>query len=138
MGENTENALAAGQITQVKAGTPLSVTIHQVNADGAGPYTCDLDPTGNSLGATGQTALAVTNNVPGANGFSQAKTVDFNMTVTMPTDLKCTGGSTGNICTVRCRNNALAGPFGKRSRRRPPPPQTRSLARAKTSRITDK
>lgn len=21
-------------------------------------------------------------------------------------------GSTGNICTVRCRNNALAGPFG--------------------------
>lgn len=53
----------------------------------------------------------------------------------MPADLNCTGGkinlsnrtinayprriiaksrtaSTGNICTVRCRNNALAGPFG--------------------------
>lgn len=112
MGENTENALAAGQITKVKAGTPITVTIHQVNADGAGPYTCDMDPTGNTLGATGQTPLAVTNNVPGANGFSQAKTQDFNMTVTMPTSLNCTGGSTGNICTVRCRNNALAGPFG--------------------------
>lgn len=112
MGENTENALAAGQITQVKAGTAMTVTIHQVNADGAGPYTCDMDPTGNTLGATGQTALAVTNNVPGANGFSQAKTQDFNMTVTMPATLNCTGGSTGNICTVRCRNNALAGPFG--------------------------
>lgn len=34
------------------------------------------------------------------------------MTITMPTSLNCTGGSTGNICTVRCRNNALAGPFG--------------------------
>lgn len=112
VGENTENALAAGAVTQVKAGTPLTVTIHQVNADGAGPYTCDMDPTGNTLGATGQTALAVTNNVPGANGFSQAKTQDFNMTVTMPSTLNCTGGSTGNICTVRCRNNALAGPFG--------------------------
>ena len=88
---------------------------------------------GNSLGATGQTNLSVTNNVPGVNGFSQAKTEDFNITVTMPTDLTCTGGestslshfsssiikrlilsqgSTGNICTVRCRNNALAGPFG--------------------------
>lgn len=83
-----------------------------MNADGAGPYTCDLDPTGNSLGATGQTPLTVTNNVPGSNGFSQAKTQDFNMTVTLPADLDCTGGSTGNICTVRCRNNALAGPFG--------------------------
>lgn len=51
-----------------------------------------MDPTGNSLGATGQTALVVTNNVPGVNGFSQAKTQDFNITVTMPTDLNCTGG----------------------------------------------
>lgn len=71
-----------------------------------------MDPTGNTLGATGQTALTVTNNVPGANGFSQAKTQDFNMTITMPTNMACTGGSTGNICTIRCRNNALAGPFG--------------------------
>ncbi|KAK0725281.1 hypothetical protein B0H67DRAFT_658681, partial [Lasiosphaeris hirsuta] len=59
---------------------------------------------------------------------------DFNVTVTMPVNLQCTGGvypllppppppfqevanpsavSTGNICTVRCRNNAVAGPFGR-------------------------
>ncbi|KAG8159735.1 hypothetical protein KVR01_010372 [Diaporthe batatas] len=112
VGENTENALAANAVTQVSPGGDLTVTIHQVNADGAGPYTCDLDPTGNSLGATGQIPLEVTNNVPGANGFSQAKTEDFNITVKMPADLNCTGASTGNICTVRCRNNALAGPFG--------------------------
>jgi hypothetical protein len=53
---------------------------------------CDMDPTGNSLGVTGQIPLEVTNNVPGANGFSQAKTQDFNITVKMPADMKCTGG----------------------------------------------
>jgi hypothetical protein len=45
VGENTENALAANKVTMVKAGTKMTVTIHQVNADGAGPYTCDLDET---------------------------------------------------------------------------------------------
>ncbi|KAK2598599.1 hypothetical protein N8I77_011995 [Diaporthe amygdali] len=112
VGENTENALAANAVTQVSPGGEMTVTIHQVNADGAGPYTCDMDPTGNSLGATGQIPLEVSNNVPGANGFSQAKTQDFNITVKMPADMNCTGASTGNVCTVRCRNNALAGPFG--------------------------
>lgn len=92
VGEATENALAAGQVTTVKAGSKLTVTLHQVNADGAGPYVCDMDPTGNTLGATGQIPLTVTNNVPGVNGFSQAKTEDFNITVTMPDSLNCTGG----------------------------------------------
>ena len=48
VGENTENALAAKAVTQVSSGSEISVTIHQVNADGAGPYTCDLDETSNS------------------------------------------------------------------------------------------
>ncbi|KAK3319885.1 hypothetical protein B0T19DRAFT_478922 [Cercophora scortea] len=110
IGENTENALAAGTVTSVKAGSQLIVTIHQVNADGAGPYVCDLDETSNS-GLISQN-LTVTNNVPGVNGLSQAKAQDFNITVTMPDKFSCTGASTGNICTVRCRNNAVAGPFG--------------------------
>jgi hypothetical protein len=92
VGENTENALAAGAVTQVKSGSKLTITIHQVNADGAGPFVCDMDPTGNSLGVTGQTPLQVENNVPGVNGFSQAKFQDFNITVTMPTNFTCTGG----------------------------------------------
>ncbi|KAK1634251.1 hypothetical protein BDP81DRAFT_324910 [Colletotrichum phormii] len=112
IGESTENALAANQVTQVKAGGEVTVTIHQVNADGAGPFSCDLDQTSNSLGGTGQIPLEVTNNVPGANGFSQAKAQQFNVTVKMPADMKCNGASTGNVCTVRCRNNAVAGPFG--------------------------
>ncbi|KAJ4266147.1 hypothetical protein NW762_004127 [Fusarium torreyae] len=110
VGENTENALSAGAVTQVEAGGEISVTIHQVNADGAGPYVCDLDESSNT-GTISQN-LTVTNNVPGSNGLSQAKEQAFNITVKMPDDLNCFGASTGNICTVRCRNNALAGPFG--------------------------
>ncbi|KAK7425092.1 hypothetical protein QQX98_000006 [Neonectria punicea] len=110
VGENTENALAAQQVTQVEAGSEITVTIHQVNADGAGPYACDLDETSNTGTITQN--LTVTNNVPGSNGFSQAKAQAFNITVKMPDEFTCTGASTGNVCTVRCRNNALAGPFG--------------------------
>ncbi|KAI1100829.1 hypothetical protein F4804DRAFT_32907 [Jackrogersella minutella] len=110
IGENTENALAAGAVTQVQSGTQLNVTIHQVNADGAGPYTCDLVEAGNN-GIITQN-LTVENNVPGVNGLSQAKTQDFNILVNMPTNFTCTGSSAGNVCTVRCRNTAQAGPFG--------------------------
>ncbi|KAH8682717.1 hypothetical protein BX600DRAFT_430580 [Xylariales sp. PMI_506] len=111
IGENTENAIAANAVTQIKAGTRLTVTIHQVNADGAGPYACDLVSAGNNGVITAN--LSVENNVPGVNGFSQAKAQDFNITVVMPDSFpNCTGSSLGNVCTVRCRNNALAGPFG--------------------------
>ncbi|KAI0434918.1 hypothetical protein F5Y09DRAFT_155637 [Xylaria sp. FL1042] len=111
IGENTENALAAGAVTQVKAGSTVDVTIHQVNADGAGPYTCDVIAEGNN-GVITFPNVTVADNVPGVNGFSQAKEEDFTIKVTMPTNLNCTGSSAGNVCTVRCRNNALAGPFG--------------------------
>ncbi|KAL2005431.1 hypothetical protein VTN00DRAFT_2642 [Thermoascus crustaceus] len=110
IGEQTENELAANRVTSVKKGSVLSVTIHQVNADGAGPYTCDLDQTSNAN--TNFVPLKVTDNVPGVNGLSQAKFQNFVMKVALPDDLNCIGGSTGNVCTVRCRNNALAGPFG--------------------------
>ena len=93
--------LAAGAVT---------VTIHQVNADGAGPYTCDPDMMSNA-GVISHN-LTVTHNVPGVNGLSQTKAQDFNITVAMPADMRCAGVSTGNICTLRCRNNAVAGPFG--------------------------
>ncbi|KAI1371864.1 hypothetical protein F4677DRAFT_434362 [Hypoxylon crocopeplum] len=110
IGENTENALAAGAVTQVKSGTQLKVTVHQVNADGAGPYECSLVEAGNN-GIITQN-LTVENNVPGVNGFSQAKTQQFEILVNMPDTFACVGSSAGNVCTVRCRNNAQAGPFG--------------------------
>lgn len=110
IGQVTEDQIAAKAVTQVTKGGSLIMTIHQVNADGAGPYTCDLDETSNAGAFKGN--LTVTNNVPGANGLSQVKEQDFNITIAMPTDMACIGGSTGNICTVRCRNNSVAGPFG--------------------------
>ncbi|EHA48719.1 hypothetical protein MCOR27_005616 [Pyricularia oryzae] len=109
-GEESENALAAKKVTAVKPGTVISMTIHQVNADGAGPYICDLDEASN-VGANLKN-LSVTDNVPGANGLSQVRAQQFVMKITMPQDLNCIGGSTGNLCTVRCRNTAQAGPFG--------------------------
>lgn len=110
VGEQTENELAANRVTSVSAGTVMTVTIHQVNADGAGPYECDLDETSNA--ATNFVPLKVANNVPGANGLSQAKEQEFTINVAMPDNFNCIGASTGNICTVRCRNTAVAGPFG--------------------------
>ncbi|KAH7413955.1 hypothetical protein DE146DRAFT_13529 [Phaeosphaeria sp. MPI-PUGE-AT-0046c] len=110
IGEQTENELAAGRMTQVKAGSIMEVTIHQVNADGAGPFECDMDETSNAV--TTFTPLKVTNNVPGSFGLSQAKEQDFKINVQMPEKFNCIGASTGNICTIRCRNNAVAGPFG--------------------------
>ncbi|KAK4149874.1 GEgh16 protein [Chaetomidium leptoderma] len=61
----TENALAAHEVTQVQSGTQMQVTIHQVNADGAGPYSCDLDEGSNTCIISHN--LTVTNNIPGAN-----------------------------------------------------------------------
>ncbi|KAJ9626195.1 hypothetical protein H2203_003827 [Taxawa tesnikishii (nom. ined.)] len=110
IGEQTEDELAKNRITTVTKGSTLSVTIHQVNADGAGPYSCDLDQSSNAN--VQFVPLKVSNNVPGVNGLSQAKEQDFTIKVQLPDNMNCFGASTGDICTVRCRNNALAGPFG--------------------------
>ncbi|KAF1833994.1 hypothetical protein BDW02DRAFT_355616 [Decorospora gaudefroyi] len=110
IGEQTENELAAGRMTTVSLGSTLAVTIHQVNADGAGPFECDMDETSNAV--TTFTPLKVSNNVPGTFGLSQAKEQDFVINVQMPDKFNCIGASTGTICTIRCRNNAVAGPFG--------------------------
>ncbi|XXH04171.1 hypothetical protein Hte_010584 [Hypoxylon texense] len=105
IGANTEDALAANQVTQVTKGSTVQVTIKQVNETGAGPFTCDMDPTGNSIGATGQTNLTTTESKANKNG-------EITLQVAMPKDLACIGSSTGDVCTVRCRNaNEFGGCF---------------------------
>lgn len=69
-----------------------------------------MDETSNAV--TTFTPLKVTNNIPGSFGLSAAKEQDFVINVQMPDKFNCIGASTGTICTVRCRNNAVAGPFG--------------------------
>ncbi|CAJ2509626.1 Uu.00g146520.m01.CDS01 [Anthostomella pinea] len=105
IGANTEDAIANNQITSVTQGSDVAVTMSQVNAAGAGPYTCDMDQTSNTLGADGQTKLAVNEADPDNNG-------NIKLTVTMPANMTCTGASTGNICTIRCFNdNSFGGCF---------------------------
>lgn len=55
-------------------------------------------------------------NMPGVgiSGLSIATNTDFPITVRMPEGMTCEGEIAGvkNVCVVRVRNQALAGPFG--------------------------
>lgn len=84
MGATTEDALAAKQVTQVTKGSTVQLTIRQVNETGAGPYTCDMDLTGNTAGLTGQINVTTTESKPDKNG-------DITVKVAMPKDLACIG-----------------------------------------------
>lgn len=84
VGATTEDALAANQVTQVTKGSKVQVTIRQVNATGAGPYTCDMDLTGNTAGTTGQINVTTTESKADKNG-------DITLQVAMPSDMACIG-----------------------------------------------
>ncbi|KAJ8453549.1 hypothetical protein ONZ45_g19673 [Pleurotus djamor] len=101
-------ASAAGLPSAAADGT-VTMTLHQVNGDGAGPYTCQVSADG-----TGQdfVQMTVTQNVPGVASLSLAKAKDIPLVAQMPAGMACTGGPNGDACLVRCRNSAIAGPFG--------------------------
>ncbi|CAE6436217.1 unnamed protein product [Rhizoctonia solani] len=102
-------AAASNGIPSATASGEIQMTLHQVNQDGAGPYTCDISADG---GNTFQ-AAKVTKNVPGAFlGLSTATAEDFPLNVQMPAGMQCAGGPNGDACVVRCRNATPAGPFG--------------------------
>ncbi|KAJ6509367.1 hypothetical protein C8R47DRAFT_1182772 [Mycena vitilis] len=88
-------ASSAGLPTAAADGS-VTMTLHQVNQDGAGPFTCDVS----GDGVTFQ-AATVTTQVPGKFGLSFATAQDFPLTAQMPAGMACTAGP-----------NALAGPFG--------------------------
>ncbi|KAJ7231658.1 hypothetical protein C8J57DRAFT_1384712 [Mycena rebaudengoi] len=109
------NDVATQLEASVEAGLPttsadgsLSMTLHQVNGDGAGPFTCEVSGDG---GNTFQ-AAAVTTQVPGTNGRSKARAQDFPLVAQAPVGMTCTAGPNGDACIMRCRNPARAGPFG--------------------------
>ncbi|KAI0487062.1 hypothetical protein F4859DRAFT_502328 [Xylaria cf. heliscus] len=100
------------QLPQVTQGGELNMTLHQVNADGGGPYTCEIN-----ADATGQTweDLTVTTTPPGKNSRNrEGAATDFPLVAAIPDDQTCTGTVAGqdNACLVRCKNAARAGPFG--------------------------
>ncbi|KAJ7293410.1 hypothetical protein C8J57DRAFT_25321 [Mycena rebaudengoi] len=99
-------ASAAGLPTAGADGS-VQMTLHQVNQDGAGPFTCDVSGDGTNF-----TPATVTTDVPGRRGLSFSKAQDFPLVAQMPAGVACTAGPNGDACIMRCRNQALAGPFG--------------------------
>jgi len=100
-------ASAAGLPSAAADGT-VSMTLHQVNQDGAGPFTCEVSGDGGNTFV----AATVTTQVPGKFGLSLAQATDFPLAAQIPAGTACTAGPNGDACIMRCRNPALAGPFG--------------------------
>lgn len=99
-------------LPQVTPGGQVKMTLHQVNADGAGPYTCMINDDG--TGADWDD-IEVTQSPPGDDSRDRdGNTTDFPLTAAIPADQECTGTVAGqeNVCLVRCQNGARAGPFG--------------------------
>lgn len=87
----------------------MTMNLHQVNADGAGPMECSVDPT--AVGDNFE-VMIITTNVPGNNGRSNAANADFPLVAKMPAGVSCSGTVAGvkNVCMVKCQNPS--GPFG--------------------------
>ena len=101
-------AESSGAVAQVKAqGGQITMTLHQVNGDGAGPYNCEYSADGKTFAQ-----MAITTNVPGQNSRSRAQATDFPLVAKMPPGAKGGMGTNQDMGIVRCRNSARAGPFG--------------------------
>ncbi|CAE6443816.1 hypothetical protein ACGC1H_002502 [Rhizoctonia solani] len=101
-------AVAAG-LPAVAADGTITMVMHQVNGDGAGPYTCGVSA---DASAQNFVDMKIVTNVPGQNSRSNARAQDFPLVAQMPAGTACTGGPNGDACIIRCRNAARAGPFG--------------------------
>ncbi|MCJ1377516.1 hypothetical protein MMC17_000611 [Xylographa soralifera] len=102
-------AIAGTTLPQVSAGGAVTMNLHQVNADGAGPFTCSVDTTAQG---TEFSPMTVTTNVAGTKGISTAANADFPLVASMPANATCTGTVAGvsGLCMVKCENPV--GPFG--------------------------
>ncbi len=119
----TEGGVAAAAGTGASSGLPttaddgsITMTFHQVNQDGAGPLTAQIDATSAGTDPAAFQDATVMQNVPGIGigGLSAAAVKDFPVKVQMPAGMTCQGtaGGATNVCVVRMQNSALAGPFG--------------------------
>jgi hypothetical protein len=111
----TEQGVAAAAGKGATAGMPttddsgvVSMTIHQVNQDGAGPFSAMVDPTSGGTDATAFKSADVTQNVPGIGiaGISTASVMDFPVKMQMPAGMTCSGtvGSASNVCVAKMSN----------------------------------
>ncbi|OTB17751.1 hypothetical protein K445DRAFT_56117 [Daldinia sp. EC12] len=119
--EETSVAATAGQGST--SGLPtcaddgsITMTFRQINQDGAGPIEAAVDGTSGGTDPDAFKTAEVTQDVPGLGflGLSTATNTDFPLTVQMPEGMTCDAnvGDAQNVCIVRVRNQAIAGPFG--------------------------
>lgn len=91
------------------------MTLHQINQDGAGPFTAMVDGTSGGTDVAAFKTATVTKNVPGiAAGISTATNMDFPVQIQMPEGMTCSGqvGEATNVCVAKLQNATPAGPFG--------------------------
>lgn len=95
--------LTGATLSQVSTEGTVTMTLHQVNADGAGQMTCSV-----STDAAGKTftAMTITTNVPGTNSRGNAANTNFPLVAKLPASTACTGtvGTDTNVCVVKCAN----------------------------------
>lgn len=115
---NIASSLAAaektgnGQLPALTDDLVVSMTLHQVNGDGGGPFTAMFNTDGTGL--KWQNATVVTQ-APGQNGLLAGGPFNSLFEAQLPTGTKCTGGTNGDACLVRVSNGGAAvgaGPFG--------------------------
>ncbi|KAK4699250.1 hypothetical protein P7C70_g7012, partial [Phenoliferia sp. Uapishka_3] len=105
----------SGQLPSLSANLSITMDLHQINADGGGPFSAVVN-----TDATGRTWVAanVTQQAPGANAVIQQGPNNAQLTVQLPSGTACTGGAANNACLVRISNGGPlsvsngAGPFG--------------------------
>ncbi|KAH8749670.1 hypothetical protein BGZ57DRAFT_968342 [Hyaloscypha finlandica] len=93
----------------------ISMTLHQINQDGAGPFTAMVDATSGGTDVAAFKKAEVTQNVPGlVAGISTTTTTDFPVKMQMPAGMTCSGtvGAATNVCVAKLQNATPAGPFG--------------------------
>lgn len=103
-------------LTVPRIDAQLTLRSPQINQDGAGPLTADVDGTSGGTEESAFRPAKVTQDVPGVGfqGLSLATNTDFPLKVQMPEGMTCDAsvGGADNVCIVRVRNGAAAGPFG--------------------------
>ncbi|KYK59099.1 cell surface protein [Drechmeria coniospora] len=94
----------------------ISMVFRQINQDGAGPMRADIDATSGGTDPSAFQRAEVTQDIPGLGigGLSLATNTEFPLKVQMPPGMTCEAqvGGASNVCIVRVRNSAAAGPFG--------------------------
>ncbi|KAG7287205.1 hypothetical protein NEMBOFW57_006710 [Staphylotrichum longicolle] len=119
----TESNVAATAGAGADSGLPtcaddgtIEMVFHQINQDGAGPLDAAVDGTSGGTDPAAFQTAEVTQDVPGVGfqGLSLATNKDFPLRVQMPAGMTCDATVAGvdNVCVVRVRNGAAAGPFG--------------------------